>query len=115
MGYLKFAWLAPLLASIVAVPAWAQYGPGSHYYGYGPGMMWGGGWAGPFFGLFMMAVAFAILVGLTVAVIRWLAGLGGRHVLSPSKSTPLDILKERFARGEIDKDEFQERKKHLMD
>lgn len=115
MEKLRVARFAPLLASLVAVPAWAQYGPGSHYYGYGPGMMWDESWAGPFFGLFIMAVAFAILVGLTVAVIRWLIGLGEHHVSPPSKSTPLDILKERFARGEIDKDEFQERKKHLMD
>ena len=114
MYKLKAARFAPLLASLVAAPAGAQYGAGSPYYGYGPGMMWGGGWVGPFFGLFMMAVAFAILVGLTVAVIRWLVGLGGNHVSPPSKSTPLDILKERFARGEIDKDEFEERKRHLM-
>ena len=28
--------------------------------------------------------------------------------------TPLDILKERYARGEIDKEEFDRRKKDLM-
>jgi len=27
--------------------------------------------------------------------------------------TPLDILRERFARGEIDKDEFEERRRVL--
>ena len=31
---------------------------------------------------------------------------------SPTR-TPLDILKERFARGEIDKEEFEERRRVL--
>jgi len=42
---------------------------------------------------------------------RW---LGGSHGASPHSSptkTPLDILKERFARGEIDKEEFEKRRR----
>jgi putative membrane protein len=34
-------------------------------------------------------------------------------MLPPSKKTPLDLLKGRFARGEIDKEEYEERRRIL--
>lgn len=112
MGRSKFAMWVVVASSAMAAPAWGQYGAYNH--GYGPGMMWGGGWAGSLFGWFMMAIVFAIIVVFVVSSVRWLTGLGRHPVSPPAKSTPLDILKERFARGEIDKDEFEERKRHLM-
>jgi putative membrane protein len=39
---------------------------------------------------------------------------GARQVAPPGK-TPLDILKERFARGEIDTTEFNERRRVLRE
>jgi putative membrane protein len=35
----------------------------------------------------------------------------GPHMMDPPGRTALDILKERFARGEIDKNEFEERRR----
>jgi putative membrane protein len=49
--------------------------------------------------------------------VRWLGGpwqAPGPHQ-TPSARTPLDILKERFARGEIDKEEFEERRRVVDD
>lgn len=34
---------------------------------------------------------------------------------SASESTPIEILKQRYARGEITKEEFEEMKKNLTD
>ena len=48
------------------------------------------------------------------ALVRWLGGPGhGVALHHPPGKTPLDILKERFAKGEIDKEEFEERRRVL--
>lgn len=81
--------------------------------GYG-GHMWDGGWYGWFFGPLMMIVFLAVAVVVVVLVVRWIGGTGyGSAPHIPPAKTPLDILKERFARGEIDKDEFEERRRLL--
>ncbi len=79
-------------------------------------MMWDGGWHGWFFGPIMMIVFIAVAVVVVVLLVRWLGGpgIGGAPYHPPGK-TPLDILKERFARGEIDKEEFEERRRALGD
>ena len=88
---------------------WQGYG-----WGMGPGMMgwWPGmGWFGPIMMFVFMA---AVIVGI-VFLIRWLvlsagaAAGGGR-----SEDSAIDILKKRYARGEISKGEFEERKKDLL-
>lgn len=93
--------------------ALAQYG---RYGGWrmGPDMMgsWGGGWFG---GIFMIVFWILILVGL-VFVIRWLVqatGKKGNDVQRGSRA--MDILKERYARGEIDKAQFENMKRDLAD
>lgn len=97
---------------MVVLPALARAQPGGDTYG--THMMWDGGWPGMIIGSLMMILFFAALVAVVVLVVRWLGGTG--HRSSPaatSDKTPLDILKERFARGEIDKAEFEERRRLL--
>jgi len=98
------------VALLVSNPVLAQQEQGS-YYGH---HMWGGGWHGWFFGPIMMIVFIAVAAVVVVLVVRWLGGPGhGGALHSPPSKTPLDILKERFAKGEIDKDEFEERRRVL--
>ena len=99
-----------LLASVLGVvPAVAQESP--RYYG---PHMWNGGWwmfLGP---LWMVLVLAAIIAGV-VLLVRWLAPPGQSGTGTAATKTPLDILRERFARGEIDKQEFEERRRTLGD
>ncbi len=83
---------------------------------YGP-HMWSGGWHGWFFGPMMMIVFIAMAVVVVVFLLRWLGGgrHGVMHHAQPMGRTPLDILKERFAKGEIDKEEFEERRRVLAE
>lgn len=99
------------LVLLSATNAFAQQQPRS---GYGP-HMWDGGWHGWFFGPIMMIVFIAVAVVVVVLLVRWLGGgmHGHPNHLHPTGKAPLDILKERFAKGEIDKEEFEERRRVL--
>ena len=73
-------------------------------FGEGGGM---GGWMGGGMWLFWI-----VLIVLVVLLLR--AVSGGFSSSSPSRQdTPLEILKARYARGEIDDEEFQRRRREL--
>lgn len=65
----------------------------------------------PLWWILMLLFWVLVIAGLVYAV-RWLAGQGRREGGGPGK-TPLDILKERYARGEITREEFERMKKDL--
>ncbi len=73
---------------------------------------WSWGWGMMFVGPLMMILFVAAIIVLVVLAVRWLVGDRHGPVHAPGR-TPLDILKERFARGEIDKQEFEERRRIL--
>ena len=74
-------------------------------------MMWGGwGWPGMIFGSLVMIAVLAAAVAVAVLLVRWIAG---GPAAGPPGKTALDILSERFAKGEIDKEEFEDRRRVL--
>jgi len=88
---------------------WMMGGGGNPMMGSGWGNMMGG-WGG--FGIlgWLSMLAFWVLLILgVIALIRYFARSGQ----SSEDKTPLDILKERYARGEINKKEFEEMKNDL--
>ena len=114
---LSVCFAAALFAALfpAGAKALAQY---RGYGGYGgwhmwPGMAgeWGMGWIG---GIFMIVFWVAIIVGI-IFLIRWLFVASRTGAQGPvyGGDTALDILKKRYARGEFDKQEFEEKKKDL--
>lgn len=73
---------------------------GEHDWGMGYGMGW---W---------WIIGVAVMIVIIWFVVK-AVNQNNSSQMPPSRS-PLDILKERYAKGEIDKTEFEERKKDLM-
>ena len=101
--------LAPMVASGLALgllsPAWAQ----ERAWNWGGHPMWGmwGVWG---LGMMLVMLTFWVLVivGLIVLV-RWLVTQGRES----RTDTALEILRQRYARGEINKEEFDAKKRDL--
>ena len=70
---------------------------------------WNWGTGGAWMGMLFMCVFWVCIIGLIIWGILRLS----RHSGTPTKSSPLEIAKERYARGEITKDQFDQLKKDL--
>jgi putative membrane protein len=79
----------------------------------GPGMM-GWGYGMGWFGMILMGLFWiAIIVGI-IFLIRWFfVSAGTKNYRADSEDSALEILKKRYARGEINKEEFEQKKGHL--
>lgn len=86
------------VSAVAPVVAYAQPARGwDHMQGWG--MMWGGGW---------MLLFWAVVIALAVFVFRRYGRTSGAN-----RPDALDILRERYARGEIDDAEFEARRRVL--
>ena len=96
-----------MLSQVWQVVAQAQ----ERAYGWGWGMhpMWGvwGAW-----GIAMMAMILlfwgVVIVGIVLGI-RWLMG----QAREPQRDTAMDILRQRYARGDVTKEEFEAKKRDL--
>jgi putative membrane protein len=81
--------------------------------GAGP-MMWD--WGMALGGWLWMLGGLILVIGIVVLVVAAIVGFGGfadRRSEGATRPDPIDILRERFARGEITEDEFEQAKRAL--
>lgn len=80
--------------------------------GYAPdtmSSMMGYGYGFAPFGFIFMILWWGLIIAGIVALVKWISRTSGTQ----GGKSPLDILKERYAKGEIEKQEFEARKKDL--
>ncbi len=90
-----------------------------------PGLIWGwqdydcgmmdSGMMGGYSVMFLMPILWIVAIGLIIwAVVTAIRRPGESDSTAKSADSALEILKRRYARGEINKEEYQEKKKDLV-
>ena len=102
------SWSGGLAALTLPLSALAQERPWDAWGWHPMWSMWGVWGTGML--LFMLLFWVLVITGLVLGI-RWLA-TQGRPQRSES-DTALEILRQRYARGEINKDEFEAKKRDL--
>lgn len=117
----------PLLASLMVIEpmqAFAQQStpqPAPEYYGPGPWQMWDYGYGWHVWGMLPMMIFFFVLACIVIFAVTRMSCGRGPHRWGPMNMpgndpthSALEILNERFARGEIQKDEYTEKKSAIL-
>jgi putative membrane protein len=98
----------PLLAIAQQTQAPSAPQPPQGYYWPGPWHMWGGGYGWPHW---WMPIIFILFFVFCMGMMFFM--MGGR-MMRHRGDHALDLLKERFARGEISREEFLKMKRDLI-
>jgi len=113
MGKLLKGNMSAILLPVTAVLLQTQSAL-AHADSMGTGWHEGLGWRHMFFGSFMMLLFWGGLIILIFVAVRWMGAGSPRGNGGPaSGNRALDILDERYARGEIEKQEYEERRRLL--
>lgn len=80
---------------------------------WGPGFFWGSGmWVFPIMMMFIFAFVLYLIFGQGRFRRRWVSEFGNES--SGHSETSLEIVKRRYAKGEISKEELEEIKRELL-
>jgi putative membrane protein len=102
----RLRWSVAGGAAGAAMPVAAAAQERVYEWGWGMHPMWGVWGVGM---MLMMLVFWGVVIVGIVLGIRWLVSQGRQ----PCSDTALEILRQRYARGEIDKQEFDAKKRDL--
>ncbi|MGH7332997.1 MAG: SHOCT domain-containing protein [Candidatus Rokuibacteriota bacterium] len=106
---MKVVWRAVTVAVSTLLPSWAaaQGRPDEWWWGVHPmGWMWGA-WGIAM--MLMMLVFWGLVIAGVVLGVRWLARQGG----TSHQDEAIETLRRRYAKGEIDRDEFEAKRRDL--
>jgi putative membrane protein len=98
-----------MILSLTAVYGYTQMGQGGMM---GPGMMnwgYGMGWG---WSIVMMAFWIAVIVGI-IFLIRWVVLSIDRKHVTKAEDSAIEILRRRYASGEINKEEYEKIKSDI--
>lgn len=102
-----------ILLSVLLLTTTFAHAGGPEDYSMGPGMMgWSRGMA--WFSHALMITAWIVVIVGIIAIFRWwVRSKSAMDKRVEAEDSALTILKKRYDKGEIDKDEFEEKKKIL--
>lgn len=103
-----------ILAVLIIVPGIFGANWGGQSSGFG--MMGGfGGMMNGFGGMGLMAIVWIVFIGIIIwAIVAAVQNSTESKSQGSAAGSALDVIKKRYARGEIDKAEFNEKKKDLI-
>ncbi|MHB8337641.1 MAG: SHOCT domain-containing protein [Ignavibacteriaceae bacterium] len=76
-------------------------------------MMDGMGWSGMWFGWIFWLVLLVVIIWVVITIVNRSPRYGSQEPL-PRREDALEILKKRYARGEISREQFEQMKKDLI-
>jgi putative membrane protein len=111
---LKWTLSISILSNVILItPALAQTG---RYNDWHMGRWMMGGWGMGWLGMIFMVLFWGLIIAGVISLIRWLIQSPGKNKNNNNNISPkaIDILNERYARGEIERNEYETMKRDIL-